>query len=813
MPVTKLTGDKTESERSRSLNMDSSAPKILSPPTASIFGAQAHEISKNADLANLFKADLTSIRNLVTCSICDQLLFEPWTIMCGHTYCYSCLCSWFGQNKRKKSCPECRSKVKAMPAPSFLVKQLVEVIFKRSELTLADETVEQHQQKRSEEIAIVEKDRISSQGLFKGMFVVKKNGLWMDETDSVLRCFACGFEYEGGPVCSHCGEQINNNQSYDMDQGILESEEFGSLEFDLDADSDGRSMMSNDSNLFEHLHGYRNFITYSLRDLHPGQTVIGSNSTDDEIIEDTESEASELSASDSSSNSGTDEDDDGSSLQDFIAPDDEIENDNTQSYASEVAQDPDVQFTGHSQSFRRGETITISDSDSDEGGAISNRRQRQRRNISFAEDNPSLSPVASAMTVTDLSNAESDMGDHGSEAELLRYAGWSPLDYGNDSENDSQNFSRFENNHISGYGVDSDSETNTEKLVDDERFNDNNRSRQDESNSSETPTYRSPNYRSNSRTFGFSNVSDDDSDSIDSNRMDRDGDTNMNISPQMSQSNRSASSCVSGSHSMQEELDRETFPSIENQASARHRIFGHGSEHLTSDRSSSPPFDETFRREHTRRARQLPTHHAANVQSRRGSLYSANRTNRRHPASGHQIRTTHQPSSSEDHVSGARRTRDNSGRDAFHQTTTRGNINIRSGASDDNNFDSSIRGENIGAANEIHDLEEESDDSIQPPTRRHIRQSSSARYNQRYDPRISLMFAEHQETLINNRVSDLHVPDSGRTDVTLRPRRMAIYRNMSTRRDDVLRGSMIPTRSTVSSSHQIRPPRQNYTRI
>jgi len=40
-------------------------------------------------LASAFKSDLTDIRNLVTCSICDQLLYEPWTLGCGHTYCYS----------------------------------------------------------------------------------------------------------------------------------------------------------------------------------------------------------------------------------------------------------------------------------------------------------------------------------------------------------------------------------------------------------------------------------------------------------------------------------------------------------------------------------------------------------------------------------------------------------------------------------------------------------------------------------------------------------------------------------------------------
>lgn len=49
-------------------------------------GVHADKLSQ---LATVFKSDLTNIRNLVTCSICDQLLYEPWTLGCGHTYCYS----------------------------------------------------------------------------------------------------------------------------------------------------------------------------------------------------------------------------------------------------------------------------------------------------------------------------------------------------------------------------------------------------------------------------------------------------------------------------------------------------------------------------------------------------------------------------------------------------------------------------------------------------------------------------------------------------------------------------------------------------
>lgn len=40
-------------------------------------------------LATSFKQDLTGVKSICTCSICDEFLYEPFTISCGHTYCYS----------------------------------------------------------------------------------------------------------------------------------------------------------------------------------------------------------------------------------------------------------------------------------------------------------------------------------------------------------------------------------------------------------------------------------------------------------------------------------------------------------------------------------------------------------------------------------------------------------------------------------------------------------------------------------------------------------------------------------------------------
>jgi hypothetical protein len=77
-------------------------------------------------LLSTFQKHIEDMRNLVLCKICIRPLYEPYNLGCGHTYCYTCLTSWFGGvNKRKrKTCPDCRAQVTAQPSPNYLVLDL-----------------------------------------------------------------------------------------------------------------------------------------------------------------------------------------------------------------------------------------------------------------------------------------------------------------------------------------------------------------------------------------------------------------------------------------------------------------------------------------------------------------------------------------------------------------------------------------------------------------------------------------------------------------------------------------------------------------
>lgn len=123
-----------------------------------------------------------------------------------------------------------------------------QVFTKRRELMPADESVEQHTEKRTEEIAIVETDRNGPNGLFKGLFPKPRGELMLDEADGVLRCPGCGNEHIGGPLCAVCGLEVEDQYGFsdmsDMDDDLDDLED---LELDLDAEVDAE---------FAHMHGH-----------------------------------------------------------------------------------------------------------------------------------------------------------------------------------------------------------------------------------------------------------------------------------------------------------------------------------------------------------------------------------------------------------------------------------------------------------------------------------------------------------------------------------------------------------------------------
>ncbi|KAJ6094968.1 hypothetical protein N7467_002481 [Penicillium canescens] len=130
--------------------------------------------AETSGLANTLQGHVDDIRTLIQCGICIRPLYEPFTLACGHTFCYSCLSSWFSGGRSKRTCPDCRAPVKSQPAPAYLVRAVVQMFTARAELLDKGETTMEHTKNRQEEAGKLDQDKSNNHptqgGLFGGLF-------------------------------------------------------------------------------------------------------------------------------------------------------------------------------------------------------------------------------------------------------------------------------------------------------------------------------------------------------------------------------------------------------------------------------------------------------------------------------------------------------------------------------------------------------------------------------------------------------------------------------------------------------------------
>ncbi|KAF1836598.1 hypothetical protein BDW02DRAFT_220514 [Decorospora gaudefroyi] len=170
--------------------------------------------SRSEEQLKALKSEFDSLRSHLTCKICDRLLYQPYTISCGHTYCYTCLCTWFVSNKARKTCPDCRIVVKELPAPAYVIRDMTGVFIARAELLPPGESIEDHSKWLKDEADAVQLDKDNKDprtgGLFKGCFrhTLHARGpslqVVRDQEDGVDRCPVCTWELEDGG-CTQCG--------------------------------------------------------------------------------------------------------------------------------------------------------------------------------------------------------------------------------------------------------------------------------------------------------------------------------------------------------------------------------------------------------------------------------------------------------------------------------------------------------------------------------------------------------------------------------------------------------------------------------
>ncbi|KAK2571772.1 Bifunctional apoptosis regulator [Acropora cervicornis] len=66
----------------------------------------------------------------LNCSCCFELMVEPTTLNCGHSFCRFCLAQWWSASKHA-TCPECRQPWAGFPKVNIVLRKTIKVLFPR----------------------------------------------------------------------------------------------------------------------------------------------------------------------------------------------------------------------------------------------------------------------------------------------------------------------------------------------------------------------------------------------------------------------------------------------------------------------------------------------------------------------------------------------------------------------------------------------------------------------------------------------------------------------------------------------------------
>jgi len=90
----------------------------------------------------LNKIQLNKIKKLLVCFICRDILYEPTTLYCQHTFCNECLEKL--EENSLVECPLCHHKGLLVPSHNYKINEIIEKIFTKEELKLRLERYNNH---------------------------------------------------------------------------------------------------------------------------------------------------------------------------------------------------------------------------------------------------------------------------------------------------------------------------------------------------------------------------------------------------------------------------------------------------------------------------------------------------------------------------------------------------------------------------------------------------------------------------------------------------------------------------------------------
>ncbi|KAF9371877.1 E3 ubiquitin ligase [Podila verticillata] len=193
------------------------------------------------------------------CVVCVDYFVFPYTVECGHTFCYTCLHSWLEVHK---SCPTCRTKLLRRPTLSFIVRDQVQSAVSR--LPEPDKSsMLKKIEAESKSIKQIQTNGDLWEGIFRPVNMEGIGNTIVDADDGVRRCGSCGWEVRGG-VCTHCSNMFSDvevsDDSQDHSQEDSEPDDYDShdsfindsdngQEENSDQDHGGNDLYLSDSSL------------------------------------------------------------------------------------------------------------------------------------------------------------------------------------------------------------------------------------------------------------------------------------------------------------------------------------------------------------------------------------------------------------------------------------------------------------------------------------------------------------------------------------------------------------------------------------
>jgi len=88
------------------------------------------------------EASFSVAEDQVICPICLDLLKEPETIPCGHSYCMRCITDYWNKEDQKRiySCPQCRQTFTTRPVLWKNVKAILLEMVEKTEVAQPDQS-------------------------------------------------------------------------------------------------------------------------------------------------------------------------------------------------------------------------------------------------------------------------------------------------------------------------------------------------------------------------------------------------------------------------------------------------------------------------------------------------------------------------------------------------------------------------------------------------------------------------------------------------------------------------------------------------